>query len=38
MVEVPWSYETKKGELLDAVQGTLEGFRKGKGIFKFGDT
>ncbi|KAL8725196.1 MAG: hypothetical protein Q9166_007504 [cf. Caloplaca sp. 2 TL-2023] len=38
MVEVPWSYETKKEELLDAVQGTLEGFRKGKGIFKFGDT
>ncbi|KAL8912602.1 MAG: hypothetical protein Q9171_002404 [Xanthocarpia ochracea] len=38
MVEVPWSYETKKEELLDAVQGTLEGFRKGKGIFNFGDT
>ncbi|KAL8894791.1 MAG: hypothetical protein Q9207_008410 [Kuettlingeria erythrocarpa] len=38
MVEVPWSYETKKEELVDAVQGTLEGFRKGKGIFKFGDT
>ncbi|KAL8766990.1 MAG: hypothetical protein Q9209_006402 [Squamulea sp. 1 TL-2023] len=38
MVEVPWSYETKKEELLEAVQGTLEGFRKGKGIFKFGDT
>ncbi|KAI4225885.1 MAG: hypothetical protein L6R36_003593 [Xanthoria steineri] len=38
MVEVPWSYETKKEELLDAVQGTLEGFRKGKGLFKFGDT
>ncbi|KAL8669948.1 MAG: hypothetical protein Q9168_005482 [Polycauliona sp. 1 TL-2023] len=38
MVEVPWSYETKKEELLDAVQGTLDGFRKGKGIFKFGDT
>ncbi|KAI4122339.1 MAG: hypothetical protein LQ338_005878 [Usnochroma carphineum] len=38
MVEVPWSWETKKEELLEAVQGTLEGFRKGKGIFKFGDT
>lgn len=38
MVEVPWSYETKKEELLDAVQGTLDGFRKGKGIFKFVDT
>ncbi|KAL8736148.1 MAG: hypothetical protein Q9181_002513 [Wetmoreana brouardii] len=38
IVEVPWSWDTKKEELLDAVQGTLEGFRKGKGIFKFGDT
>ena len=38
MVEVPWSWETRKEDLLDAVQGTLEGFRKGKGIFKFGDT
>ncbi|KAL8947389.1 MAG: hypothetical protein Q9222_006328, partial [Ikaeria aurantiellina] len=38
MVEVPWSWETKKEELLDAVQGTLKGFRRGKGIFRFGDT
>lgn len=38
MMEVPWSWETKKEDLLNAVQGTLEGFRKGKGIFKFGDT
>ncbi|KAI4088344.1 MAG: hypothetical protein LQ348_007047 [Seirophora lacunosa] len=38
MVEVRWSWETKKEELLEAVQGTLEGFRKGKGIFKFDDT
>ena len=38
MVEVPWSWETKKEELLDAVQGTLGGYRKGKGIFKFGGT
>ncbi|KAL8828863.1 MAG: hypothetical protein Q9170_006418 [Blastenia crenularia] len=38
MVEVPWSWETKKEDLLDAVQGTLEGYRKGKGVFKFGDT
>ena len=38
MQEVPWSWETKKEELVDAVQGTLEGFRKGKGIFVFGDT
>ncbi|KAL9594470.1 MAG: hypothetical protein Q9219_007019 [cf. Caloplaca sp. 3 TL-2023] len=38
MVEVPWSWDTPKEELLGAVQGTLEGYRKGKGIFKFGDT
>ncbi|KAL8801224.1 MAG: hypothetical protein Q9182_004618 [Xanthomendoza sp. 2 TL-2023] len=38
MVEVPWSYETGKEELVDAVEGTLGRFRKGKGIFKFGDT
>ncbi|KAI4252154.1 MAG: hypothetical protein LQ352_004438 [Teloschistes flavicans] len=38
MVEVPWSWDTKKEELVNEVQGTLEGFRKGKGIFKFGDT
>ena len=38
MVEVPWNWDTKKEELVDAVQGTLEGYRKGKGIFIFGDT
>ncbi|KAL8808791.1 MAG: hypothetical protein Q9200_004022 [Gallowayella weberi] len=38
IVEVPWSYETKKEELVDAVEGTLGHFRKGKGIFMFGDT
>ncbi|KAL8686098.1 MAG: hypothetical protein Q9224_005553 [Gallowayella concinna] len=37
-VEVPWSYETKEEELVDAVKETLGGFRKGKGIFKFSDT
>ncbi|KAL8715332.1 MAG: hypothetical protein Q9225_006402 [Loekoesia sp. 1 TL-2023] len=37
-VEMTWSWETKTEELLDAINGTLEGFRKGKGIFKFGDT
>ena len=37
-VEVPWSWETKKEALIDAVQGTLEGYRKGKGVFVFGDT
>lgn len=38
MVEVPWNWDTKKEELVDVVQGTLEGYRKGKGIFVFGDT
>ncbi|KAL8637228.1 MAG: hypothetical protein Q9228_005479 [Teloschistes exilis] len=38
MVDVPWSWDTGKDELVKAVQGTLEGFRKGKGIFQFGDT
>ena len=38
MVEVPWNWDTKKSELVEVVQGTLEGYRKGKGIFVFGDT
>jgi len=38
MVEVPWNWDTKKEELVQAVEGTLGGFRKGKGIFMFGDT
>ena len=38
MVEVKWDWETKREALVDAVQGTLEGFRKGKGVFMFGDT
>ncbi|KAI9820334.1 MAG: mitochondrial 2-enoyl thioester reductase [Pycnora praestabilis] len=38
VVEVPWGGETKEEELKEAVQGTLEGFRKGKGVFVFGDT
>lgn len=33
-----WDRSTKQETLVDAVQGTLEGFRKGKGIFVFGDT
>jgi trans-2-enoyl-CoA reductase len=37
-VEVPWEWKTEKTELVDAVQGTLEGYRKGKGVFVFGDT
>lgn len=38
MVEIPWNWDTKKAKLVDAVQGTLEGYRTGKGIFVFGDT
>ncbi|GAB7351402.1 hypothetical protein MBLNU459_g2076t2 [Dothideomycetes sp. NU459] len=36
--EVPWSYDTKKESLVEAVQGTLEGFRSGKGVFVFSNT
>ncbi|KAF2398392.1 NAD(P)-binding protein [Trichodelitschia bisporula] len=36
--EVRWDFDTKGGKLIDAVQGTLEGFRSGKGIFVFGNT
>lgn len=36
--EVPWTWNTKKEDLVDAVQGTLEGFRSGKGVFIFKDT
>ena len=38
MVEVPWNLDTEKKTLVDAVEGTLGGYRKGKGIFVFGDT
>ncbi|KAF2769562.1 NAD(P)-binding protein [Teratosphaeria nubilosa] len=38
MAPVRWDYDTKERELVDAVQGTLEGFRSGKGIFVFGNT
>ncbi|KAL9130692.1 MAG: hypothetical protein Q9217_001171 [Psora testacea] len=37
-VDVRWDWDTKKASLIEAVQGTLEGYRKGKGIFVFGDT
>lgn len=37
-VEVKWEWGTKKEELVEAVQGTLEGFRKGKGSFIFGES
>ena len=36
--EVPWNWDTKVEVLREAVQGTLEGFREGKGLFVFGDT
>jgi trans-2-enoyl-CoA reductase len=36
--EVRWDWATPKETLVDAVAGTLKGFRKGKGIFMFGDT
>ena len=38
MVEVGWDWGTEKEVLVEAVQGTLEGYRKGKGVFVFGDT
>jgi mitochondrial enoyl-[acyl-carrier protein] reductase / trans-2-enoyl-CoA reductase len=37
--EVKWDEASTKGdELKSAVQGTLEGYRKGKGVFVFGKT
>jgi trans-2-enoyl-CoA reductase len=38
MQAVKWERGTKQEELVEAVQGTLEGFRSGKGIFVFGET
>lgn len=38
MDPVTWDYGTKQEDLVGAVQGTLEGFRSGKGIFVFGET
>ncbi|KAI5356506.1 putative GroES-like superfamily, alcohol dehydrogenase-like, NAD(P)-binding domain superfamily [Septoria linicola] len=38
MDPVTWNFDTKQDELVKAVQGTLEGFRSGKGIFMFGKT
>ncbi|TKA26179.1 hypothetical protein B0A50_04676 [Salinomyces thailandicus] len=38
MDAVKWEYSTKQDELVSAVQGTLEGYRSGKGIFVFGNT
>lgn len=36
--EVNWEWETEDKVLKEAVQGTLSGFRAGKGVFTFGDT
>ena len=36
--EVRWDWETEEKTLKEAVQGTLSGFRAGKGVFVFGDT
>jgi len=36
--ELEWNWNTKKEDLISAVQGTLEGFRPGKGVFVFRDT
>lgn len=36
--EVRWDWDTDEKVLKDAVQGTLSGFRSGKGLFVFGDT
>ncbi|KAI1748122.1 hypothetical protein F4782DRAFT_383823 [Xylaria castorea] len=38
VVDVPWSWETEEDKLKEAVQGTLDGFRAGKGVFVFGET
>lgn len=37
-VEIKWDRDTKLETLKEAVQGTLEGFRAGKGIFVYGET
>ncbi|KAH9884197.1 NAD(P)-binding protein [Xylariomycetidae sp. FL2044] len=38
VVDVPWNWDTEEAPLKEAVQGTLQGFRAGKGVFVFGDT
>ena len=37
-MDVKWDFKTPKEDLVTAVQDTLEGYRKGKGIFVFGET
>ncbi|KJZ75952.1 hypothetical protein HIM_04776 [Hirsutella minnesotensis 3608] len=36
--EIKWDWDTQEATLRDAVQNGLQGFRKGKGLFVFGDT
>ncbi|KAK1992614.1 zinc-binding dehydrogenase [Colletotrichum falcatum] len=36
--EVPWHWDTDAAVLKHAVQGALSGFRRGKGVFVFGET
>ncbi|KAK3943138.1 NONE-like protein [Diplogelasinospora grovesii] len=36
--EVRWDWDTEEKTLKDAIQGTLQGFRRGKGLFVFGET
>ncbi|EON99634.1 putative trans-2-enoyl- reductase protein [Phaeoacremonium minimum UCRPA7] len=36
--QVKWDWDTEEKILREAVQGTLQGFRPGKGIFVFGET
>ncbi|KAI1141123.1 NAD(P)-binding protein [Hypoxylon sp. FL0543] len=38
VAEVPWTWDTELDTLKEAVQGTLQGFRSGKGVFVFKDT
>lgn len=37
-VPITWTQSVKQDDVVNAVQGTLEGFRDGKGIFLFQDT
>jgi trans-2-enoyl-CoA reductase len=36
--EVRWDWDTEVKQLKETIQGTLQGFRPGKGVFVFGDT
>lgn len=36
--ELKWDWSTEEATLKDAIQGTLSGFRAGKGVFLYGDT